>query len=188
MPVFCVLLCPTVISCGVLYNYNESILLLSGFVKCYDQPYSSFTTSSDLDACNGSEVVFVGAKSSNFTKTIAIGTFGTTNVLAVTNSTSTAYYDPGGAYWYRYPSYSFGFASASSVTLSTCDVFGQSNDVCAHRLCWHLDQSDGGWRAGCTTGLDSDPTWRKVIYRGSAAMPCSTGTIFLCIDQKPCVQ
>ena len=75
-----------------------TILLLSGFVKCYDWPYSSFATSNDLDACNGSEVVFVGAKSSNFTKTIAIGAFGTTNVLTVTNSTSTAYYDLGGTY------------------------------------------------------------------------------------------
>ena len=147
-------------------------------MKCYDQPYSSFTTSRDLDACNGSNVVFVGAKRSNFTKTIAIGAFGTTNVLAVTNSTSTAYYDLGGAYWYRYPSYSFGFASSSSVNLYSCD-YGQGNDDCVHRLCWNLN-GGGGWRAGCTTWL-YDQTWRKVIYQGSAAPPCSTGTtIFLC--------
>ena len=171
------LLCPTVTSSGVLYNYNETILLLSGFVKCYDQPYSSFTTKRDLDACYGSKVVFVGAKSSNFT--IAIGAFGTNNVLVVTNSTSTAYYDPGGAYWYRYPSYSFGFASSSSVNLNTCDV-GQGNDDCAHRLCWHLDQTSGGWRAGCVAFLNGDQTWRKVIYRGSAAPLCTTGTVFLC--------
>ena len=159
------------------------MLLTNGFVKCYDQPYSSFSTSRDLNACNGSKVVFVGAKSSNITKTIAIGAFGTTNVLAVTNSTSTAYYDPGGAYWYRYPSNSFGFASSSSVNLDTCD-YGEGADDCAHRLCWHLDQSDGGWRAGCATELNNDPTWRKVIYRGSAAIPCSTGTVFLCIYQN----
>ena len=164
------------------------MLLTNGFVKCYDQPYSSFLTSRDLNACNGSKIVFVGAKSSNFTKTIAIGAFGTTNVLAVTNSTSTAYYDPGGAYWYRYPSYSFGFASSSNVTLTTCDTSGLGNDDCAHRLCWHLDQTFGGWRAGCATYLNGDQTWRKVIYRGSAALSCSTGTVFLCIYQKPCVQ
>ena len=147
-------------------------------MKCYDQPYSSFTTSSDLHACNGSKVVFVGAKRSNFTKTIAIGAFGTTNVLTVTNSTSTAYYDPGGAYWYRYPSYSFGFASSSNVNLGSCDV---GNDDCAHRLCWHLDQTFGGWRAGCATYLNGDQMWRKVIYQGSAAPPCSTGTkLLLC--------
>ena len=88
----------TVQPCGVLYNYSESLLLLNGFVKCYDQPYSSSTSSRDLDACNGSQLVFVGAKNNNLSTNVAIGAFGTTKILANTYSTSTAYYDPGGAY------------------------------------------------------------------------------------------
>ena len=142
-------------------------------MKCYDQPYSSPTTSSDLNACNGSQFVFVGAKNSISTTTFAVGAFGLSNIFAVTNSTTTAYYDPGrGAYWYRYPSYSFGFASSSSVTLTVCDT---GSTDCASRLCWHLDINNGGWRAGCTTGLNGDPTWRKVMYKGNFAPACFQG-------------
>ena len=108
-------------SCGVIYNYSEEALALSGYVKCYDQPYSSSTTISDLAACNDTQIVFVGAKSSNSSTVFAIGAFGSPNVFTATYSTTTAYYDPGGAYWYRYPSYSFGFASSSSVNLNTCE-------------------------------------------------------------------
>ena len=147
---------------------------MNGFVKCYDQPYSSPTRSSDLSNCSDSQVVFVGAKYAEMSHTFAIGAFGSPNIFAVTTSTSTAYYDPGGAYWYRYPSYSFGFASSSSVYLNSCD-YGQGNNDCAHRLCWHLDQGIGGYRAGCTIGLNGDPTWRKVIYKGSDAPPCFPG-------------
>ena len=173
----------TVQPCGVLYNYSESLLLLNGFVKCYDQSYSSFTSSRDLDACNGSQYVFVGAKTSSYSTHLAIGAFGTTKILANTYSTSTAYYDPGGAYWYRYPSYSFGFASSSSVNLYTCDISGLGNDDCAHRLCWHLDQSGGGWRAGCRTGLN-DQTWRKVIYKGNTAPACFPGNTLIQVVKK----
>ena len=168
----------TVQRCGVLYNYSESLLLLNGFMKCYDQPYSSSTSSRDLDACNGSQYVFVGAKTNSSSTNIAIGAFGTTKILAVTNSTSTAYYDPGGAYWYRYPSYSFGFSSSSNVTLTTCDTSGLGNDDCAHRLCWHLDQSGGGLRAGCTIGPFVQ-TWRKVIFKGNTAPACFPGNTLI---------
>ena len=153
---------PAVPSCGVLYNYSEGALTLSGYVKCYDQPYSSYTTARDLAACNDSQIVFVGAKSSNSSTVFAMGAFGLSYVFRATYSRTTAYYDPGGAYWYRYPSYSFGFADSSSVNLNTCDI-GQGSNDCASRLCWYLDQNIGGFRAGCT----SNATWRKVIYKGN---------------------
>ena len=158
-----------------MYNYSEGELALSGYVKCYDQPYSSYTTTRDLAACNDTQIVFVGAKSSNSSTVFAIGAFGSPQAFTATYSTTTAYYDPGGAYWYRYPSYSFGFADFSSVHLTSCDNDPGSND-CVSRLCWHLDQSYGGYRAGCTTRLNGDPTWRKVIYKGnnSSAM-CNLG-------------
>ena len=162
-------------SCGVIYNYNEGALALSGYVKCYDQPYSSSTTTRDLAACNDTQIVFVGAKSSNSSTVFTIGTFGSSHVFTTTYSTTTAYYDLGGAYWYRYTSYGFGFASSSSVNLNYCDS-GQDRNDCASRLCWHLDNYNGGYRAGCTTGLNVDPTWRKVIYKGSDSFAiCNPG-------------
>ncbi|KAL5464049.1 hypothetical protein EMCRGX_G033006 [Ephydatia muelleri] len=152
--------------CGVLYNYDEGTLARSGFVKCYDQPYSSTTTTYSLDACNETQIVFVGAKSSTSSTVFAIGAFGSPYVFTARYSTATAYYDIGDAYWYRYPFYSFGFTNSSSINLNTCD-YGQYINDCGSRLCWHLDQNAGGYRAGCTVDLNSDTTWRKVIYKGN---------------------
>ena len=44
-----------------MYNYNELSLNLSGWTKCYDQPYSHITTTAELAACAGTICVFVGA-------------------------------------------------------------------------------------------------------------------------------
>ncbi|KAL5505796.1 hypothetical protein EMCRGX_G007301 [Ephydatia muelleri] len=160
-------------SCGVLYNYPENALIQKSFTKCYDQPYSHATTSADLANCMGSSLVFVGAKSSAGSNTFALGAFGvSSNILKTTSSATQAYIDDGGAYWYRYPGRSFGFASSSSVNLNSCDY---NIPDCSHRLCFHLDQNVGGYRAGCTVGLNGDSTWRKVIYKGNYLNSCSPG-------------
>ncbi|KAL5505793.1 hypothetical protein EMCRGX_G007297 [Ephydatia muelleri] len=162
-------------SCGVLYNYPENALIQKSFTKCYDQPYSHATTSADLANCMGSSLVFVGAKSSSGSNTFALGAFGvSSNVMKITSSATQAFIDDGGAYWYRTPGWSFGFASSSSINLGRCD---NNNPDCSHRLCFHLDQNVGGYRAGCTVGLNEDSTWRKVIYKGNYLNSCSPDTI-----------
>ena len=117
-----------------------------------------------LNACDGSEFVFVGAKSSSIANVFSVGAFGASvNVFRNASSSSEAYYDAvGGAYWYRYPGRSFGFAASSTVNLNSCDY---NNPDCASRLCFHLDQNVGGYRAGCIVDLNSDSAWRKVIYK-----------------------
>ena len=167
----------TVQPCGVLYDYDENILISNGFLKCFDQPYSWPTTSSDLAGCMAYEFVFVGAKSSSSSSTFALGAFGTSNVFTVPFSTDTAYYDSGGAYWFRcypQPYNCFGFASSSRVTLLGGD-YGEGSDDCASRLSWNLDQSTGGYRVGCIIQLWYDSTWRKVIYGGNTAYACVAG-------------
>ena len=160
-------------SCGVLYNYPENTLIQKSFTKCYDQPYSHSTTSADFANCQGSSLIFVGAKSSSGSNSFAMGAFGvSSNVLKTTSSVTKAYIDDGGAYWYRYPKWSFGFASSPTVNLNSCDY---NNPDCSHRLCFHLDQNAGGYRAGCTVGLNGDSTWRKVIYKGNYLNSCSPG-------------
>ena len=98
--------------------------------------------------------------------TVDVGAFGSASIFSTTGSTTTASLDSYGAYWYRYPSYSFGFSSSSDITLNSCDV--KSNN-CANRLCWHLDQNFGGYRAGCSTGLNGDIYHYKLIFKGSTA-------------------
>ena len=162
-------------SCGVQYNLNETSLLQNGFVKCYDQPYSHITTSTELAACKGSSLVFVGAKASSSSGTISLGAYGTsTNVFTTTSSTTTAYLDAGGAYWYNYPLYGFGFSGTPLVHIYDCD-YDQPLGDCEHRLCWNLDYSIGGFRVGCNQKLNSNPTWRKVMYMGNQYPDCFAG-------------
>ena len=165
-------------TCGVQYDYKESDLIQKGYVKCYEQPYSHATSSASLAACSGAEYVFVGAKTSKGASSFAIGAFGvTSNVFKSTNEQTKAVLDAGGAYWYRRPGWSFGFASSSTVNLNSCDY---NNPDCASRMCWHLDQNAGGYRAGCTVGLNSDSTWTKVIYSGKNLPTCSPGKLNYC--------
>ena len=146
-------------------------------MKCYDQPYSHITTSAELAACTGTNVVFVGAKSNSSTTSIALGAFGlSSNVYTVTSSTTTAYLDPGGAYWYNYPNWGFGFSRVSTVNIYYCD-YGQAAGDCAYRLCWNLDEGLGGYRVGCTENLNSDSVRRKVMYKGNQVYSCTSGII-----------
>merc|ERR1719320_1434863 len=96
-----------------------------------------------------------------------IGAFGETSEFLYPGSPSqsTAYYH-NGLYWYWYSGKSVGFASVSEIWLNSADT---SSDDCDWRLSWHLDQSSGGWRVGCVTGLNGDVGYYKYILTG----PCS---------------
>ena len=159
-----------------MYSYDEPTLSLSGYTKCYDQPYSHVTTSTELAACSGSIWVFVGAKPSSSATNIVLGAFGYSSaVYTRTSSTTTAYLDRyGGAYWYNYPLYGFGFSGVSTVHILDCDYAQPAGD-CAYRLCWNLDYGIGGYRVGCLENLNSDSTWRKVMYKGDQVYTCAPG-------------
>ena len=148
----------------VLYNYPVSSVSDAGYTVCYSAPYSTPTTTSDLtSSCYGGISYFVGAISSASPTTFSVGAYGTAGIFNATHSTMTATLDADGVYWYFYSGKSFGFAGSSSIRLDLCD-YGQGPEDCASRLCWHLDQNVGGYRAGCTTGLIFDSTWTKVVY------------------------
>ena len=175
--------------CGVLYSYDEPTLALSGYTKCYDQPYSHITTSAELAACNGSTWVFVGAKNNINATNIVLGAFGYSSfVYTPTTSRTTAYLDTrGGAYWYDYTNWGFGFTAVPTVNINYCD-YGQAAGDCAYRLCWNLDEGLGGYRVGCSVNLNSDSVRRKVMYKGNQVYTCVPGTciklvffiVFLC--------
>ena len=110
----------------------------------------------------------------------------TTDAFQATTSTNTAYLH-NGAYWYFYPGYSMGFADVAAVNLNPADL---SSADCASRLSWHLDNGAGGYRAGCTTSLNTDPTWTKLIFSMFVSLaetynlcpfcPSATSTLKVC--------
>ena len=173
------------LGCGVLYNYDEPTLYLNGFTKCYDQPYSNVTTSMELAACAGTNWVFVGAKNSSNSTTLVLGALGySSTVYTTTSSTTTAYLDKyGGAYWYNYPTYGFGFSGVSSVDIYNCDA-GQAAENCAYRLCWNIDYGLAGYRVGCLENLNRDANRRKVMYKGDQFLySCTPGKYIRCLQQ-----
>ena len=132
--------------------------------------------SDELAACAGTNWVFVGAKNSRNSTTIVLGAFGYSSVVyTTTSSTTIAYLDKyGGAYWYNYPAYGFGFSGVSSVNIFNCDA-GQAAGNCAYRLCWNIDYGLAGYRMGCLENLNSDANRRKVMYKGDQVYSCIPG-------------
>eukprot|EP01034_Spumella_vulgaris_P021450 gene21450-27483_t len=149
---------------GIVSGKSIAELTAEGFTVCYDQPYSTATTSTALlTACNTetAAMLFVGSKSSSSDAILSLGAYGlASDVFSATYSTSTAVLK-NGVYWYFYVA--FGFADSSYIVLNQADTVSPS----AFRLSWLLNvvSSGGGYRSGNTLGLTYDTKWRKVIYK-----------------------
>ncbi len=59
----------------------------------------------------------------------------------------------GDVYWYMTPGNSFGFSSSNKINQKSANIDRTSPEL---RLSWHLDQSDGGYRAGATVDLNTN--------------------------------
>lgn len=122
------------------------------------------TNTSNLNKCMGdpNAMVVVGALYGTSATTVKIGGGGMAkNVFAETTSTSTASFNDN-VYWYNVPTKSFGFVGGTySIFLSPADTYSTTDTT---RLSWNLDNELGGYRAGSAINLNSDSTYRKVIY------------------------
>jgi hypothetical protein len=138
---------------------NVAVSSLGQYVLCMDVPFSDFTTQAKLAKCSTdpNQYIAVGAKQagSNTLALVAVARAG--DAFAQHCDARLA----NGAYWYNCVGKSFGFAASSSISLGSADSL---SDQCAYRLSWHVDQSYGGYRAGCTTDLSSSSSYYKQIY------------------------
>lgn len=175
MKVILVLLCPVVTTrltrCVlqaalpvVGIQYNVPLLSQPQCRVCIDMPYSDGPTPTDIENCKsqGSFIAFAAKDNSNPNRlSLVAGLFSAD--MNQTSSHSTAAGPFNGAYWYFFPGNSVGFAGAQDIALNSADTVGT---MCETRPSWHLAGNgvgNGGWRAGCATGLN-DNSWRKVIY------------------------
>ncbi|CAF1404016.1 unnamed protein product [Adineta steineri] len=128
----------------------------------YDQPYSHHTTTTNLlDAAKScSNQVLVGARRNATIPQLELAAVGPVNVLQQQTVLNTPV-KYGDVYWYSMTLKSFGFSPNNKTIQSTGDSFDSSSTL---RLSWHLDQREGGYRAGSTLPLNQDAIWRKVIY------------------------
>lgn len=82
-----------------------------------------------------------------------------------------------GSYFYFTANQSIGFAPNSTIRQSNADVENASPCDAGNgdlRLSWHLLSFVGGYRAGCSTGLNSSPQPRAV-YQSSSSSSLFTG-------------
>ena len=170
---------------GIRLNYPCDPLsgpAQGNWVLAYNQPYSDVTTASDIIQSSYSTtdypVMCVAAYATSYASNATLIACGPrASVAAYTYSTSTAIYQasPGGdsgAYWYFYSGYSFGFSPSSSISLNEADTMDSNCDTDddvdgSQRLSWYIDGSAGGYRAGCTTSLNSNYVWYKKIFVGA---------------------
>jgi hypothetical protein len=158
---------PTNYESGILRSYPVS--QVSACSICLDTTYSQATTSAVINACTG-PFLFVGALYSGFSY-FELGAWGPVSEVQTKTVLNTPHlYN--GVYWYFTSSKSFGFSLNPSISQSSCDT--QSTDP-YYRLCWHLDGSSGGYRAGNVLSLNSDTSYSKVIYNCPAGSTYSTG-------------
>eukprot|EP00960_Hanusia_phi_P024492 721198-Hanusia_phi.AAC.3 len=75
-----------------------------------------------------------------------------------------------GAWRYYVDGWSVGFAPSPDISLNSADTWNWNSGDCQYRLSWHMNS--GGWRAGCTTGLNSNNQWRKQIYSCPQTWSC----------------
>jgi len=141
---------------GVQTNVKISELL--GWTRFHCEPWAHPTTSADLKLPPGSgaNALLVAAQKegSDVLDVAAMGLFDA--VTKETDSTEVAAYH-NGAYWYRLPASSFGFAPVQEVSLASAYDL-QDSDL---RLSWCLDGS-GGWRCGKLADFLAGP--QKVVF------------------------
>jgi len=132
---------------GIYENLDISALLLSGWVKIYDKPYSHPTTTSELEdvkfQCNSKSVICIGGEHKDRPNRLVLCAIDdANNALEPTISTIDAKKSKNDVCWYCKDGYAFGFSAESNINLALPDVLpGQK------RLSWRLTGA-GGFRLG----------------------------------------
>jgi len=174
---------------GIVHNYSRGALEELGFVPCYFGHYSDKTDYTEImENCppfvgdaSYNMPLFFGACDSSDCDTIYVGSFSNDNRLLV----YLADFAQGGDFstlenketvWYAVKRLSrkfnfganpfvswLGFAPNPTVDFAeeNCDTFDPMND---DRLCWMMDHSHGGYRAGNHVDLGSSKNWYKVLF------------------------
>lgn len=178
---------------GIQQSYPVANISNFACVACYDEAYSHITSSSNIDTCKtaagSTGWILMGSRSSTAATNFALlASIKGSNF--VTSASTTVAYLSNGAYWYYYLTKSVGFAASSAINLARPDT---SLTDCANRLSWLLNGLNGGYRSGCTLNLQTDATWRKIMYscqnfESCAACPAGTSSPAGSDDVADCVE
>jgi hypothetical protein len=144
---------------GIQYgNITLSKLADHGCSVCFDETYSTPTTSARIEACAGS-YLFVGARLTTDDK-FELGAFAAAEDIKTKTALNTPHL-ANGVYWYFTPGVSFGFLNSTILLQNQADIATSDGKS---RLSWHLDMNIGGERVGNHLELNQGAAYHKSIY------------------------
>ena len=139
---------------------------MSGWTTFYNKSYGHYITQTDIDPGAKTTWLLVCAGAAGSNRLLLCAAAKREDALRRTSSSRTAYLS-NGAYWYNYPTYSFGFTPSIDVNL----VFGDILKLADNRLLsWYINRGPfGGFRVGIhhslVYGTDLDGTdYNKLVY------------------------
>ncbi len=151
---------------GVILNFDPTSLS-NDWSLCYNGTYNVVLNqsllTSILSMCNKGKLM-LGCRPvcHNLLTVAAMGL--RADVLYNCGSATSCTHVANGVGWYYSNSYSWGFVNGNDpVTRSSCDTETTDSN---YRLCWHTP-SDGGYRCGNNTGLNSNSGFVRVIYHAN---------------------
>jgi hypothetical protein len=152
---------------GVVLNFDPTSLS-NNWSLCYNGTYdialNQSLLTSILNVCNkGNLMLGCRPVGTNLLTVAAMGL--RADVLYNCNNAVNCTHVANGVGWYYSDSYSWGFVNGTdSVTRGSCDTATTNSN---YRLCWHTSSSDGGYRCGTTTSLNSNNGYVRVIYHAN---------------------
>ena len=143
---------------GIQQNVSEQTLIDNGWTKFYEQTYGTITaTTAPLRPSE--QYVILAGKAVGSSTIILAAAAPTSAVFTVTVLNTPQLLN--GTYWYNTPSNSIGFAPTATISQNIAD---QQDTSSVLRLSWHLNNTQGGWRLGSLTELNSSTAYLKQVW------------------------
>lgn len=153
-----------------------------GWTECYSETYATplGNTYNDAIAGCGGDHLMLAAREVGSLNFDVLAAASSADVLLNVGSGSTASHDANGSQWYYAPnSSSWGFAGiGDTISRNSCDVAGSGE---RDRLCWHTEDSVGGYRSGNNRSLNNSTSFEKVILfadSNTASVPFEFSSTF----------
>ncbi|MDB6139001.1 MAG: hypothetical protein JWO94_2073, partial [Verrucomicrobiaceae bacterium] len=179
---------PSYYPSGVQLSVPVSTVTGGGWTLAYSGLYSvDLPVASILSSISSSTYVMLAARTTGSSTLQLLGAATRPDVLFDEGQTSNTH-NANGIEWYYSATYSWGFAQGGdTVTRNQADTASVDGDK---RLSWHTGLSDGGYRAGSTTGLNSSNAYERLVYvsnGGLAFNNVTTGSTTLTVLAIPTV-
>lgn len=150
---------------GIRNDLTVNDVTEGGFSLCYSELYSNILDSqiNDIKTPCTKDVLLVTCRPVGSTDLTVAAMALRTDVITEVAKTSTASHIANGSQWYFSQGWSFGFApQGATISRSSCDISGMSENT---RLCWHSNNTAGGYRCGNTAVLNYSNDWVKLVYQ-----------------------